>query len=104
MIYITYKTSPFTGELTPNNVYNVDCKDVKQKYIDFMHQKANEINIVINPHWLNIMAREGHHDNLTLNEYFFKKKQWRKIQKEWNIDNFICKKSNGKKELYYNLF
>ena len=53
MIYITYRKSNFDNSSIINNVWEVNCNNVQEKYIEFMHVKAKEINVVINPHWLN---------------------------------------------------
>ena len=55
MIYISYRNSKFDNSLSINNVWEVNCNNVQEKYIEFMHEKAKEINVVINPHWLDIM-------------------------------------------------
>ena len=34
-----------------------------------MKEKAHEINIVINPHWLNIMNWKDHNNHLSIEEY-----------------------------------
>lgn len=103
MIYITNKNG-FLGEgLVVKNVWSVNCDDVEQKYIDFIHEKAKEINIVINPHWLNVMNWEDHHKYLSIEEYKFKEKQWQKIRRQWNIDKFIAEVLKGRKERFVNI-
>lgn len=100
MLYITYKKSVFDEDLSINNVWNVKSDDVEQKYIDFMQEKAKELNIVINPHWLNVMAHENHNPHLSMVEYKNKEKQWEKIKKQWNIDKFISEILKGTKQNY----
>ena len=103
MIYITYRNSNFDNSTTVHNVWSVECKDVEEKYIDFMHDKAKEINVIINPHWLNIMNWQDHNNHFSIGEYSNKEKQWIKIQRQWNIDKFICERLKGTKEYYRNV-
>ena len=69
MIYVTYRNSYLGGRKVVKNIWNVDCEDVEQRYIEFMKEKAREINIVINPHWLNIMNWKDHNNHLSIEEY-----------------------------------
>lgn len=103
MIYITYINSIANNGLMVNNVWRVNCNNVQEKYIEFMHEKAKEINVVINPHWLNIMNWQDHNNHLTIGEYSDKEKQWKKILRQWNIDNFISEVLKGRKERYENI-
>jgi hypothetical protein len=100
MIYITYRNSNFDNTLTINNVWNVNYQNVEERYIEFMHEKAKEINVVINPHFLNIMNWQDHNNHLTIREYGNKEKQWNKIKRQWNIDKFISEILKGYKEHY----
>ena len=45
MIYITYRNSNFDNSLSVNNVWSVKQDNVEEKYIEFMHEKAKEINV-----------------------------------------------------------
>ena len=100
MIYITYRKSNFDNSSIINNVWEVNCNNVQEKYIEFMHEKAKEINVVINPHWLNIMNRQDHNNHLSIGEYSNKEKQWNKIKRQWNIEKFISEILKGTKEHY----
>ena len=76
MIYVTYRNSYLGGRKVVKNIWSVDCEDVEQRYIEFMREKAHEINIVINPHWLNIMNWKDHNNHLSIEEYREKTKAW----------------------------
>ena len=100
MIYISYRNSKFDNSLTINNVWEVNCNNVQEKYIEFMHEKAKEINVVINPHWLDIMNWQDHNNHLSIGEYGNKEKQWNKIKRQWNVDRFISEILKGRKLQY----
>ena len=100
MIYISYRNSNFDNSLSINNVWEVDCNNVQEKYIEFMHEKAKEINVVINPYWLNIMNWQDHNNHLSIGEYGNKEKQWNKIKRKWNVDRFIFEILKGRKRHY----
>jgi hypothetical protein len=103
MMYVTYRNSYFDGRKVVNNIWNVDYEDVEQRYIEFMRERAHEINIVINPHWLNIMNWKDHNDHLSIEEYREKEQQWAKIRRQWNVDKFISEVLRGRKERFRNL-
>jgi len=103
MIYITYKSSNLDNTLIINNVWRVNSINVEEKYIEFMHEKAKEINVVINPYWLNIMNWQDQNNHLSIGEYGNKEKQWGKIKRQWNIDKFISEILKGTKVLYRSL-
>ena len=103
MMYVTYRNSCFGGRKVVNNIWNVDYEDVEQRYIEFMRERAHEINIVINPHWLNIMNWKDHNDHLSIEEYREKEQQWAKIRRQWNVDKFISEVLMGRKERFRNL-
>lgn len=103
MIYITYRNSNFDNSLSVNNVWNVKYQNVQERYIEFMHEKAKEINVTINPHWLNIMNWQDHNNHLSIGEYGNKEKQWNKIKRQWNIDKFISEIMKGTKEHYVSI-
>ena len=100
MIYITYTTSNWDNKKEIKNVWRVYSENVEEKYIDFMKSKAKEIDVVINPHWLNIMNWQDHNNHLTIGEYGNKEKQWMKIKRQWNIDKFISEILKGNKLNY----
>jgi len=91
------------GRKVVKNIWSVDCEDVEQRYIEFMREKAREINIVINPHWLNIMNWKDHNNHLSIEEYREKERQWAKIRRQWNVDKFISEVLRGWKERFRNL-
>ena len=103
MIYVTYQNSYLDGRKVVKNLWNVDCEDVEQRYIEFMKEKAREINIVINPHWLYIMNWKDHNNHLSIEEYREKEQQWAKIRRQWNVDKFISEVLRGWKERFMNL-
>ncbi len=103
MIYVTYRNLYLGGRKVVKNLWNVDCEDVEQRYIEFMREKAREINIVINPHWLNIMNWKDHNNHLSIEEYREKEQQWAKIRRQWNVDKFISEVLRGWKERFRNL-
>ena len=39
MIYVTYRNSYLGGRKVVKNVWNVDCEDVEQRYIEFMRRR-----------------------------------------------------------------
>ena len=97
MIYITYRSSSFDNSRMIKNIWSVREDDVPQMYINFIHKKAEEINVVINKHWLNLMNYEDHNNHLSIGEYMNKEKQWNKILRQWNIDKFIADILKGTK-------
>jgi hypothetical protein len=103
MIYITYRNSKFDETPEVNNLWRVECDNIEEKYIEFMHKKAKETNVVINIHWLNIANWKDHNNHLSIGEYGNKEKQWSKIRRQWNIDKFICEILKGRKEPYINV-
>lgn len=100
MIYITFVENEYSLDLSVNSVWEVKENDVENKYNEFMQEKANNLNIAINPKWLNIMNYENHNNHLTLAGYENKKREWQEILNEWNIDKFIAEKLNGKRQEY----
>lgn len=104
MKYITYKNSKFDNTLTVNNVWDVNCENLEEQYIEFMQKKAKELNVVIHPHWLNILNHTNHNNHLSIVEYSNKEKQWYKIKRQWNIDKFISEILQGYKENYRSIF
>ena len=100
MLYITYRLTPYNEELTIKNIWNVKYTNVEDRYIEFIHIKAIELNVVISPTWLNVMNFEDHNTHLTEVEYQKKVKQWSKIMRQWNIDKFISEVLKGYKENY----
>ena len=103
MIYITYHKSNFSECQTIKNVWDVHYNDVEEQYISFIKEKAQEINITINPHWLNIMNWQDYNNHISIGEYHNKEKQWNKILRQWNIDKFISEKLRGRKLNFRNV-
>ena len=103
MIYITYRRSIFDNGSEINAVWDVKYEDVPKLYIDFMQKKAEKKNIVINPHWLNIMNHKDHNSFLTETEYKDKSKEWKKELKQMNINKFISEILKGKKLKFENI-
>lgn len=103
MIYVTFRNSMFDDGQLINNIWEVKENNVPQLYIDFIHEKAKEINIVINPHWLNLMNWQDHNNHLSIGEYGNKEKQWNKIRRQWNIDKFISEILHGRKQNFNEL-
>lgn len=97
MIYITYRRSVFDDASVIHAVWDVKYEDVTKMYIAFMQKKAETRNIVINPHWLNIMNHKDHNSFLTEAEYKDKSKEWKKELKQMNINKFISEILKGKK-------
>ncbi len=101
MIYVTYKNDNMFGELRVNNVWSIlkdNSEDVEGQYSNFMLEKAEKLNLVVNPHYLTAMNYEDNNTHLSKKEYDLKVKEWSKIRRMWNIDKFIADKLNGYKE------
>lgn len=82
------------------NVWNVNSENVLESYLKFMQEKAKELNIVINPSWLNVMNYKDHNTHLSFLEYTKKEKKWCKIKRMWNVDKYIHEVLKGYKEKY----
>jgi hypothetical protein len=103
MIYITYKHSSFSNGTFINNVWESPYKDLEIAYRTFLREKSDELSIVINPHWGNIMNHEDHHKHLSKIEYKSKVKEWNKFIKIWNFDKFIIEHGKGVKVNYVDI-
>jgi hypothetical protein len=103
MIYVTFRNSNFDNSKSIKNIWSVREDDVLQMYINFMKKKAEEINIIINPNWLNLMNYEDHNNHLSIGEYINKGQQWKKITRQWNIDKFISEVLKGTKQNFHEL-
>ena len=103
MIYIRTKYDQLCEDTSIIGVYQVYSDDVEKEYLKFMLQKATELNLVVNPHWLMVMNYELHNSHLTKTEYNKKSKEWVKIRRQWNIAKFICDLLNGHKLDYVTL-
>lgn len=103
MLYITYNKSdqPYDDWETIKNIWEIKVDiDPVEEHKKFIHEKAKELGIVINPHWLNLMNREDHNKHLSIQEHQDVEKQWNKILRQWNIDKFISDKLKGKKQKF----
>lgn len=100
MLYVTYRRAGFSYSCVIKNIWKVNINNVDEKYIQFMLEKAKEINVIINPHWLNIMNHKDHNSHLTEGEFKNKSQQWSKIRRQWNVDKFISEILKGIKEHY----
>lgn len=100
MIYIRTKYDSLCEDTHIVAVYSVICKDVSLEYKKFMIDKAQKINLNINPHWLNAMDYENNNTHLSIDDYNIKLKQWEKILRTWNIGKFICDILKGVKLNY----
>lgn len=100
MIYVRTKYDWMCEDTNIIGVYQVGCNDVYEKYKSFMLDKASELNLKINPHYLNVMDYENNNTHLARSEYDYKFKQWQKILRMWNIDKYICDVLKGVKVEY----
>ena len=103
MIYITYKHCSFSNGTHVNNVWESQYSDLEIAYKTFLKEMAHELNIVINPHWRNIMNYEDHNKHLTKEEYKLKSKEWKRILKLCTFDAFIEAHGKGKKLKYIDI-
>jgi len=83
-----------------NSVYEVSTQNVDEQYKLFMIEKAKEIDLEINPNWLNVLDYDIFNSHLTKTEFKQKTKAWHKLRKRWNITAYICEVLNGVKVDY----
>lgn len=102
MVYIKQKTD-CDGFNYVKSVWDVDCDDVESAYKDFMIKSSEEMNIVINPHWLNVMNHDIHNSHLDEEEFKTLVKKWEGFLRDWSIEKFIEKKLDGVKIEYKTL-
>lgn len=88
MIYVLKNWDGYDGE-SIDSVWDIKHKDVESKYKEFMIEESEILGIVINPHWLNIMSHNPHHNFLTETEYKKAKKAWNKILQKQSIKWFL---------------
>lgn len=100
MIYIVKKYCEIAESYIIDRLWEVNCNNVGEKYRNFMLDKAQELNISINPEYLNVVDNS----HLTLEEFAKKQKQWKKIRRQWNINKFIHEILNGTKVKYEELY
>jgi len=100
MIYVTYKYCPLSEANTIKDIWEVDCEDLEQKFRSYILGKARELNLEINPHWLNVLDFELHNNHLTQEEFKAKCKVWKNRP---TLKHFIKNELEGKKVKYLNL-
>lgn len=90
MIYLVEKYCDMAEHFIVDSVWEIGCENVEQSYLSFMIDKAEKhFDIVVNPHYLNIMNRKDHHPNLSAQEYKSREKAWRKYLVNWNMERYI---------------
>lgn len=104
MIYITYNRGEFTGSFTVKNVWDIKHTNPEELYLYFLQNKANEIGVIINPEWLNIMSHKTYHIHLSKEDYKIKQKQWKKALKKYTMDRFIEEYLAGTKLPFKNIY
>lgn len=102
MIYITIEDDHDDTGYSVSNVYEIDSDNVVEEYKLFILEQAKEMNIVINPYWLNIMNYQDHNNHLSKSEYNRKSKEWPKLRNTHTIDNYI-RKQLSKKPMPYKI-
>ena len=100
MIYIRTDYDSVCETTSIVGVYDVNCEDVEEKYKLFMLDKASEINLNVNPHWLNVLDYELHNSHLSELDFNEKCKEWKKIRRQWNIAKYITEILKGYKRQY----
>ena len=98
MIYVTHYR--FLGSKFIRNIWNSHCENIDDLYKSFILKESKKRNVIINPHWLNMMNHCDHHTYLSKSEYKKKYKEWNKFLKLWDFDKFIEEKCGGKKIKY----
>ena len=80
------------------SVWESTYSDLKERYSKFLMEESLKLNIVINPHWHNIMDYDKFHKHyLSLEEFKKLKKDWYNVLKNWRFEKFIELKGDGKK-------
>ena len=97
MIYIRTHYDQLCETSSIVGVYQVPCKNAEEQYKLFMIEKAKEINLEINPHWLNALDYTKFNSHLSKPEFNKKLKEWSKIRRKWNISKYICEILKGVK-------
>lgn len=99
MIYVREKYDSYMDYRYIENVYEIDNDDIEEEYKQHIQSLADNIGVIINPHWLNLMNWTNHHPHLTKTEYNRLHKQWNKILKNNPLSKYIL--DNGGKILTY---
>ena len=89
MIYLTYKYCSNWESTIINNVWESSFPDLEDSYKSFLLKKAKERDIVINPHWGNIMNYEDNNTHLKKSVYNKAVKEWTEYLKEMSFDNYV---------------
>ena len=97
MIYIRNHYDRLCEDSIIAGVYDVPCKNAEEQYKLFMLEKAKEINLEINPHWLHELDYTLHNSHLSKSDYNKKVKKWHKIRRKWNMANYMCQILKGVK-------
>ena len=87
MIYIIREYDDNCESYTIIGVIETDLK-INKLYRNFVQEKAKEMDIVINKHWLNIANHKDHNTHLTKSEYNRKSKEWTKFLKQNTLLKF----------------
>lgn len=107
MLFITQRYNTFSESREPHQIWEIrgfkDKETVENLYKDWIQKKAEKLNIVINPHWLNIMNYVNHNYHLSEKEYKQKTKEWKKILRQSSIDKFIYEELKGTKRKFVEL-
>jgi len=98
MIYITQKFQDEFHHI--HNVWEVDCDNIQELYIQHMTEEASRMDLVINPYWLNPMDYLIHNSHLSKSDFNKKSKQWREFRRNFTIDHFIKDVFQGVKHEY----
>lgn len=107
MLFLTSRYNDCTESMCVHQIWEIkgfkDKETVETLYKDWIQKKAEKLNIVINPHWLNIMNYVNHNYHLSEKEYKQKEKEWKKILRQSSIDRFIYEELKGVKKNYVKL-
>ena len=104
MIYLTYRNCSITESSTVNAAWESEHEDLKWRYKAFLLAEAIDRGITINPHWYNIMNRDNHHSNLTIQEYKLKEIEWRKFMKDNSFEAYIEREGLAVKIKHENIY
>jgi hypothetical protein len=88
MVYIIREYDDNCESYTIIGVIETDLK-INKLYSDFVQEKAKEMDIVINPDWLNIANHQDHNTHLTKSQYNKKDKDWTKFLKQNTLLMFV---------------
>lgn len=88
MIYVLFELGESYECSNIQSVWEVDV-NVQDAKREFFLNAAKQRNIVINPHWFNIMNHSDHNSHLTKIEYSKVAKEWKKFLSFWNTRKFL---------------